>query len=80
MKVIIHLLGTICLFLFLIKIYLIFYEKNQGYPRKNENIEDVIFLYEKGENILALRCYRRVFKNSSLKEAKVFLEQLGARK
>lgn len=37
-------------------------ERALGYPKNDESIEDVKYLISKGEKILAIRCYRRIFK------------------
>ena len=44
--------------------------------KTNENIDDVIALHKSGERILALRCYRRIYRGKPLKEAVNFLNSL----
>lgn len=50
-------------------------EKQLGYPKLGESVQDVRFLLSIGENMLALRCYRRVYR-CSLREAKEAVELL----
>ena len=69
------LLITLISLLLLIPLHFIskFYENSKGYPKTNENIDDVIALHKSGERILALRCYRRIYRGKPLKEAVNFL-------
>ena len=50
-------------------------ETQLGYPKLGESLQDVRFLLSIGENILALRCYRRIYR-CSLRVAKEAVEQL----
>ena len=67
------------LFVFVFYLILSMYERSRGYPKKNENIDNVISLYEQRENILALRCYRRI-SGASLRDAKKFLNKMEIKK
>ena len=50
-------------------------EKQLGYPKQNETLEDVQFLLRQGENGLAASCYRRIHKCSA-RAAKKAVAQL----
>ena len=50
-------------------------EKQLGYPKANETLNDVAFLVQINEEILAQSCYRRV-TGGSLKQAKTYIKQL----
>ncbi len=52
------------------------YESLKGFPKVGESVDDVIALYRNGNRVLALRCYRRIYKDKSLKDAVKFLDLL----
>ena len=52
-------------------------EKQLGYPKRGESMQDVQFLLSIGEHVLAQRCYRRIHRCSA-HTAKVEVEKLAA--
>ena len=52
-------------------------EKQLGYPKRGESMQDVQFLLSIGENVLAQRCYRRIHR-CSMNTAKLAVEKLSA--
>lgn len=52
-----------------VRTYLNVKEKRLGYPKSHETTTDIIFLLLQKEELLALRCCRRI-NNCSLKKAK----------
>ena len=52
-------------------------EKQWGYPKRGESMQDVQFLLSIGEHVLAQRCYRRIHRCSA-HTAKVAVEKLAA--
>ncbi|MDK4681331.1 hypothetical protein [Kingella negevensis] len=50
-------------------------ERELGYPKENETLEDVRFLIALNEEILAQSCFRRV-TGGSLKQAKAYIEHI----
>ena len=50
-------------------------ERELGYPKEHETLEDVRFLVGLNEEILAQSCYRRV-TGGSLRDAKKYIEAL----
>ena len=52
-------------------------EKQLGYPKRGESMQDVQFLLSIGENVLAQRCYRRIHR-CSMSTAKLAVEKLAA--
>lgn len=48
-----------------------------GYPKPNENFEDVKLLMLLQQDIFALRCYRRIYPQATLQEAKYMIEKLS---
>ena len=52
-------------------------EKQLGYPKRGESMQDVQFLLSIGEHVLAQRCYRRIHRCSAY-TAKVAVEKLAA--
>ncbi|ULJ62793.1 hypothetical protein MIS46_01545 [Wielerella bovis] len=50
-------------------------EKQLGYPKEHETLDDVRFLVAINEEILAQSCFRRV-TGGSLKQAKAYIEQI----
>ena len=54
-------------------------EKQLGYPKRGESMQDVQFLLSIGEHVLAQRCYRRIHRCSAY-TAKVAVEKLAARR
>ena len=51
-------------------------EKQLGYPKRGESMQDVQFLLSIGENVLAQRCYRRIHR-CSVHAAKAAIEKLS---
>ena len=54
-------------------------EKQLGYPKRGESMQEVQFLLSIGEHVLAQRCYRRIHRCSAY-TAKVAVEKLAAHK
>ena len=52
-------------------------EKQLGYPKRGESMQDVQFLLSIGEHVLAQRCYRRIHRCSA-NTAKAAVEKLAA--
>ena len=52
-------------------------EKQLGYPKRGESMQDVQFLLSIGEQVLAQRCYRRIHR-CSMNTAKLAVEKLSA--
>ena len=52
-------------------------EKQLGYPKRGESMQDVQFLLSIGEQVLAQRCYRRIHR-CSMSTAKLAVEKLSA--
>ena len=52
-------------------------EKQLGYPKRGESMQDVQFLLSIGEHVLAQRCYRRIHR-CSMNTAKLAVEKLSA--
>ena len=52
-------------------------EKQLGYPKRGESMQDVQFLLSIGENVLAQRSYRRIHR-CSMSTAKLAVEKLAA--
>ena len=52
-------------------------EKQLGYPKRGESMQDVQFLLSIGEHVLAQRCYRRIHR-CSMSTAKLAVEKLAA--
>ena len=52
-------------------------EKQLGYPKRGESMQDVQFLLSIGENVLAQRRYRRIHR-CSMSTAKLAVEKLSA--
>lgn len=51
-------------------------ERKLGYPKSNENFEDVKLLMLLQQDIFALRCYRRVYPKASFAETKYMINKL----
>ena len=51
-------------------------EKQLGYPKRGESMQDVQFLVSIGEHVLAQRCYRRIHR-CSMSTAKLAVEKLS---
>ena len=51
-------------------------EKQLGYPKRGESMQDVQFLLSIGEQVLAQRCYRRIHR-CSVHTAKAAIEKLA---
>ena len=51
-------------------------EKQLGYPKRGESMQDVQFLLSIGEQVLAQRCYRRIHR-CSVHAAKAAIEKLS---
>ena len=51
-------------------------EKQLGYPKRGESMQDVQFLLSIGEHVLAQRCYRRIHR-CSVHAAKAAIEKLS---
>ena len=51
-------------------------EKQLGYPKRGESMQDVQFLLSIGEHVLAQRCYRRIHRCSA-NTAKAAVEKLA---
>ena len=51
-------------------------EKQLGYPKRGESMQDVQFLLSIGEQVLAQRCYRRIHR-CSMSTAKLAVEKLS---
>ena len=51
-------------------------EKQLGYPKRGESMQDVQFLLSIGEQVLAQRCYRRIHRCSA-HTAKAAVEKLA---
>ena len=52
-------------------------EKQLGYPKRGESMQDVQFLLSIGEHVLAQRCFRRIHRCSA-NTAKAAVEKLAA--
>lgn len=52
-------------------------ERNLGYPKAGESLEDVKLLILLQQDIFALRCYRRIYPKASLAEAKYVVNKLS---
>ena len=52
-------------------------EKQLGYPKRGESMQDMQFLFLLCENVLAQRCYRRIHR-CSMSTAKLAVEKLAA--
>lgn len=52
-------------------------ERNLGYPKAGESLEDVKLLILLQQDIFALRCYRRIYPKASLAEAKYMVNKLS---
>ena len=53
-------------------------EKQLGYPKRGESMQDVQFLLSIGEKMLAQRCYRRIHR-CSMNTAKLAVEKLSTK-
>ena len=51
-------------------------EKQLGYPKRGESMQDVQFLLSIGEHVLAQRCFRRIHRCSA-NTAKAAIEKLS---
>lgn len=73
------LLGFLAFFLgvlFIIRRLLVRQERKLGYPKPQENFEDVKLLMLLQQDIFALRCYRRVYPKASFAEARYMINKL----
>ncbi|MDO4434012.1 MAG: hypothetical protein Q4B82_05460 [Alysiella sp.] len=51
-------------------------ERKLGYPKANEDFDDVKLLVLLQQDIFALRCYRRIYPKATLAEAKYMINKL----
>lgn len=75
--VLLLILALLLSLLLLVRRWLAYRERRLGYPKSNENFDDVKLLILLQQDIFALRCYRRIYPKASFAEAKYMVNKLS---